>query len=126
MKIKWSKQGIWTVVDLTFNHNGRIYKQKSVFWGNTKSKWYESHYWEVQFMKKLLELNRIVAKCNTLAQGVVKSHYNLLQAKYDREKEIYNFMLFNGSITKRDYNKVVKDDFNNLLEKVKKIALQVS
>ena len=77
-------------------------------------------------MKKLLELNCIVAKCNTLAQSVVKSHYNLLQAKYDREKETYNFMLFNGTINKRDYNKVVKQDFNDLLEKVKKIALQVS
>jgi len=77
-------------------------------------------------MKKLLELNRIVAKCNTLAQSVIKSHYNLLQAKYDQEKEIYNFMLFNGTINKRDYNKVVKQDFNDLLEKVKKIALQVS
>ena len=77
-------------------------------------------------MKKLLELNRIVAKCNTLAQSAVRSHYNLLQAKYDREKEIYNFMLFNGTINKRDYNKVVKQDFNDLLEKVKKIALQVS
>ena len=77
-------------------------------------------------MRKLLELNRLVAKCNTLAQSVVKSHYNLLQAKYDQEKEIYNFMLFNGTINKRDYNKVVKQDFNDLLEKVKKIALQVS
>jgi len=77
-------------------------------------------------MKKLLELNRLIANCNTLAQGVVKSHYNLLQAKYDRKKETYNFMLFNGTVNKRDYNKVVKQDFNDLLEKVKKIALQVS
>ena len=77
-------------------------------------------------MKKLLELNCIVASCNALSQSVIKSHYNLLQAKYDQEKEVYNFMLFNGTINKRDYNKVVKQDFNDLLEKVKKIALQVS
>ena len=77
-------------------------------------------------MKKILELNRLIAKCNTLEQGVVKSHYKLLWEKYNQEKEIYNFMLFNGSITKRDYNKVVKHDFNNLLEKVKEITLRVS
>ena len=77
-------------------------------------------------MKKLLELNCIVASCDTLSQGVIRSHFNLLWEKYHREKETYNFMLFNGSITKRDYNKVVKQDFNNLLAKVKEISLQVS
>ena len=77
-------------------------------------------------MRKLLELNRIVASCNTLSQGVIKSHFNLLWEKYHREKEIYNFMLFNGSITKRDYNKIVTHDFNNLLEKVREVTLRVS
>ena len=77
-------------------------------------------------MKKLLELNRKIASLDTLSQGVVKSHYKLLWEKYNQEKEIYNFMLFNGTITKRDYNKVVKHDINNLLEKVKDVTLRVS
>lgn len=77
-------------------------------------------------MKKFLELNRKIATLDTLSQGVVKSHYNLLHEKYIQETEDYRFLWQMGYIKQREYNQVMKKRFNSLFDKIKEITKQLS
>ena len=77
-------------------------------------------------MKKLLEINRLIAQADTLSQGVIKSHFNILWEKYNQEVETYRFMMTNGQIQPCTYRKLTRKNFNNLLQEVKEISLRVS
>ena len=76
-------------------------------------------------MKKLFELNRIVASCNTLSQSVIKSHFNLLWEKYHQETEDYRFLWQNGIIAQREFNQVTSKSYNQIVNEAKRITKQL-
>ena len=73
-------------------------------------------------MKKLLELNRLLAQADTLSQGVVKSHFNLLWEKHHQETEDYRFLWQNGIITQREFNQVTSKSYNHVVNEAKRIT----
>lgn len=77
-------------------------------------------------MRKFLELNRKIANLDTLSQGVVKSHFNLLHEKYVQETEDYRFLWQMGYIKENEFKRVTRKHYNNLFNKVREITKQLS
>ncbi len=76
-------------------------------------------------MKKLLELNRLIAQADTLSQGVVKSHFNLLWEKYHQETDDYRFLWQNGIISQSEFKQVTSKSYNYVVNEAKRITKQL-
>ena len=77
-------------------------------------------------MKKLLELNRLIAQADTLSQSVIKSHFNLLWENYHKETDDYRFLWQSGVISQREFKQVTSKSYNHVLSEAKRITKQLS